>query len=95
MYAMELVEGKEQPERLHQAEGDEHGPTFGLMLRLTRHIWYSSQAVILDSGFCVLNALIQLRKRNVFASAIIKKREEWPAYIKGNEIDEHMKVKGV
>ena len=29
--------------------------------------------VILDSGFCVLNAIVELCKKGVFASALIKK----------------------
>ena len=51
--------------------------------------------VILDSGFCVLRAIIELKKRGVFASALIKKRRFWPKYIDGDAIDLHFKDKDI
>ena len=45
--------------------------------------------VILDSGFCVLAAIIALRKQGVFSSALIKKRRYWPRYIPGDAMAEH------
>lgn len=48
---------------------------------------------MLDSGFCVLRGLIELKKRGVYASEVIKKRRYWPKYIKGDVIDVHMKDK--
>ena len=50
---------------------------------------------MLDSGFCVLQGLIELRKRGVFGHAVIKKRRYWPKYIKGDEIDEEFANKDV
>ena len=47
--------------------------------------------VILDSGFCVLKAIIELRKIGIFASAVIKKRKYWPKLIPGDKIKEHFK----
>jgi hypothetical protein len=55
----------------------------------------SGKVVILDSGFCVLQALVELRKVGVFASAVVKKRRYWPKYIKGEDIIAHMKDKEV
>ena len=51
--------------------------------------------MILDSGFCVLKGLIQLRKMGVFASALIKKRRYWPKYVMGENIDAHFEGKEV
>ena len=34
----------------------------------------------------MLKALIELRKRGVFAAAVIKKRRYWPKHIKGDDI---------
>ena len=51
--------------------------------------------VILDSGFCVLRAIIELKKRRVFASALIKKRKYWPKYIHGDSIDAHFNDKQI
>jgi hypothetical protein len=45
--------------------------------------WY----VILDSGFCVLKALIQLNKVGMFACAVIKKRRYWPVFFPGEAIN--------
>ena len=38
----------------------------------------------------MLKGLIELRKRGVFASALIKKRWYWPRYVDGNVINAHM-----
>jgi hypothetical protein len=55
-------------------EHGEHGSTTcGLLLRLTHSIWFTGKVVILNSGFCVLRAIIELVKKGVFASALIKK----------------------
>ena len=43
--------------------------------------------VVLDSGFCVLRTLVELRKREAFTPALIKKRKYWPKYIKGDEVN--------
>ena len=51
--------------------------------------------VILDSGFCVLKALIELKKIGVFASALIKKRRYWPKFVPGDTIDKHFEDKEV
>ncbi len=39
--------------------------------------------VVLDSGFCVLKALVELKKVGLFACAVIKRRRYWPAYVPG------------
>ena len=41
---------------------------------------------MLDSGFCVLDALVQLKQCGIFAHALIKKRCYWPKYIPGDSI---------
>ena len=46
--------------------------------------------VILDSGFCVLLALIALKKIEGLSAALIKKRRYWPRYVKGEEIKAHL-----
>ena len=74
MYAVKLVEGKDRPRELSQMKFNEKGMTEGLLQRLTRQLWHTSKAVILDSRFCVLQGLVKLRKKGVFAAALIKKR---------------------
>ena len=52
--------------------------TVGLMLRITRALWSSGKAVIMDSGFYVLRGLLDMRKRGVYGNVLIKKRCYWP-----------------
>ena len=73
MWGIDLVEGKDRPNELGKKEGDEKGPTIGLLLRMLAPIFNLGFMVILDSGFCVLKAIIELHKKGVFASALIKK----------------------
>eukprot|EP00559_Dactyliosolen_fragilissimus_P003377 CAMPEP_0184856392 /NCGR_PEP_ID=MMETSP0580-20130426/1583_1 /TAXON_ID=1118495 /ORGANISM="Dactyliosolen fragilissimus" /LENGTH=75 /DNA_ID=CAMNT_0027351401 /DNA_START=14 /DNA_END=238 /DNA_ORIENTATION=- len=75
---MEIVEGKD---RLKDKPIDPNdrlvGKTRALLLRLCKSLYTSGKVVILDSGFCVLKAIIVLRQKGVFASALIKKRKYW------------------
>ena len=49
----------------------------------------------MDGGFCVTKGLVELWKKRVFGSAIIKKRRYCPADIKGDAIDAHFDLKEV
>ena len=53
---------------------NKNGSTTALLLRLCESAFHIGMFVILDSGFCVLRAIIELKKRGVFASALIKKK---------------------
>ena len=75
MYWIELVEGKDRPPELGLPEYSSLGKTAGLMLRMCQSIYHSGKLVILDSGFCVLKGIIELKKVGVFASALIKKHQ--------------------
>lgn len=88
MYAIEMVEGKDEPKEL-KIQYQQHGKTSGLLLRLTRSIWGRGKVVILDSGFCVLRGIVELLKKGVYSSALIKKRRYWPKYVDGAAIDTH------
>ena len=72
MYGLEIVEGKDAPKE-RKKEFDEKGKTVTLLLRLCKPIFATGKVVILDSGFCVLAAIISLKQFGVFASAMIKK----------------------
>jgi Transposase IS4 len=74
MYAIELVEGKDAPPERPRDPTDRFGKNCGSLLRLCVRLFGTGSVVILDSGFCVLEALLELRRRGVFASAVIKKR---------------------
>jgi hypothetical protein len=46
--------------------------------------------VIIDSGFCVLKAIIELKRHGIYTCALIKKRRFWPSGIPMTSIDDHM-----
>ncbi len=72
MFSMEMVEGKDHPPQLSE-KWSELGKTTGLLLWMLSSYFATGRYVILDSGFCVLQALIELKKVGLFACAVIKK----------------------
>ena len=60
---------------------------FGLMLRLMRALRSTGKAVIRDSGFCILKALLKTRKRGVYGSVLKKKRRYWTWGVHGDAIN--------
>ena len=98
MWSVKLVEGKDRPKEKPKEKFSniaKNGTTTSLLLRLSESIFHIGMVVILDSGFCVLRAIIELKKRGVYASALIKKRRFWPKHIKGEEINSHFDDKEV
>ena len=55
-------------------------------MRLTEPVWGTGKNVVLDSGFCVLQGLIELKKKGVYAHALIKKRQYWPKHVPGDNV---------
>ncbi len=68
LFFMEMVEGKVMPAHLPQEHSD-LGSTIGLMVRFTNSLQGTGKVVVLDSGFCVLKGVIELKKRS-FCSRI-------------------------
>ena len=95
LYQIELVEGKDTPKRAPRNKFNDMGKTVGLLLCLTKPIWGSSRVVVLDSGFCVLKVIVALRKKGVFATALVKKPRYWPKYVKGEAIKEYFSTKDI
>jgi hypothetical protein len=63
LYNLALVEGKDKSkEGRGLKEFDGLSKTVGLLLRLTRTIWGMGKVVVLDSGFCVLQGIVKLKK---------------------------------
>ena len=89
IYRVELVEGKDAPPERPVPQPNFAGkPTIGLIQRLTKPIWHTGKVVIMDSGFCVLEAIVALfRDKGVYSSAVIKKRRYWPKGIDGAAMD--------
>ena len=95
LYHLELVEGKHRPKELESPKFSEFGKTVGLVLRCCSSLFSTGKTVIMDSGFCVLDALTRLRSYGVFALIMIKKKGSWPRGIDGESIKEHMSTKTV
>ena len=51
--------------------------------------------IVLVSGFCELQALVELKKCGVYVHALIKIRRYWPKYVPGKAIKEHFRDKEV
>lgn len=95
MYSIELVEGNDRPKEIPPPKYHEKGITSGLLLRLTESIAHSGRVVIMDSGFCVIDAILNLASVGIFSSAVIKKRRYWPKYIDGEAVDQYFVGKTV
>ena len=94
LWEMELVEGKDSPLEIIPKFNNQ-GKTIGLLLHVLEPIFGKGMVVILDSGFCVLKGIVELKKRGIYASALIKKRKYWSKYIKGDVIRQHFDDKAV
>eukprot|EP00594_Rhizosolenia_setigera_P000610 CAMPEP_0178944722 /NCGR_PEP_ID=MMETSP0789-20121207/3318_1 /TAXON_ID=3005 /ORGANISM="Rhizosolenia setigera, Strain CCMP 1694" /LENGTH=700 /DNA_ID=CAMNT_0020624495 /DNA_START=47 /DNA_END=2146 /DNA_ORIENTATION=- len=92
IFVVLLVEGKDRPVELDVGNSySAMGKTVALLLTMCESIFQSGRVVVLDSGFCVLQGIVELYKKGVFAAAYIKKRRFWPKYVKGDDIDKFMK----
>lgn len=67
MFKIEMVEGNDRPPELSKDPPNKR--TIGLLLRLCEDLYNRGKVVILDSGFCVLEGIIELQKRGVYAGA--------------------------
>ena len=95
LFQLDLVEGKDRPNELPSLDKNGLGPTTNLLLRMCSSIFASGRVVVLDSGFCVMQGIVELAKRGVYAGAIIKKRRYWPKYVPGFAIIEYLREKTV
>jgi hypothetical protein len=88
IYWVEIVEGKDRPSQLGPNKYSEKGKTVGLLLRAEEGAGFmsSGKALVLDSGFGVLKAIIELHKAGGYAVACFKKKRYWPWGINGEEL---------
>ena len=78
-----MVEGKDHPPQVAE-RWSKLGKTTGLLLQMLTTYFSTGRYVVLDSGFCILKSLVELKKVGIFACAVIKKRRYWPAYVPGD-----------
>ena len=70
----DLLEGKDHPRQLGEKMHHKKGKTIGILLHLTDPVWRTGKFVVLDSGFCVLQDLVEMKKKGVYTHALIKKQ---------------------
>ena len=63
------------------------------MLRMCRPIFGSGKAVVLDSGFFFPEGITELEAKCVYASALIKKWNNWPKGFTDDLVDTHFEGK--
>ena len=71
IWALDLRGGKDRQQNLGKKEFDKIDKTTGILLQLTKPFWSTGKVFVLDSGFCVLQAIVELKKRGLFAAALI------------------------
>jgi hypothetical protein len=85
MFSMEMVEGKDHPPQAAE-RWNKLGKMSGLFLRMLASYFSTGWYIVLDSGFCILKALVKL-KFGIFACAMIKKHRYWLAFVPGEAIN--------
>ena len=89
------MEGKDVPHQAPPKAYDVFSKTIGLLMRLTHSMWHTGCVVLLDSRFCVLQGIVELCKKGVFAAAQIKKQYYWPKHIPGDAVVLHFATNDV
>lgn len=90
IFRVELSEGKDRPAGSAPQDESAFGKMGGLILRMTESLRDTLRVVIMDSAFCQLKTIIEMRKRGIFATSVIKQKHYWPKYIKGDLIDKEL-----
>ena len=89
IWQVDFLEGKDHPQHMDKKEYDELGATVGMLLCLMKPIHCCGKVFVLDSGFCVLKALVELKKKGVLAHVLIKKCCYWPRHVPRDDIIAH------
>ena len=67
-----IVKGKDRPSQLIPKMHLDIRISFGIMLRMCKHIFYTGKSIVMNSGFCVTNGIVTLAVKGV---AIITSKE--------------------
>ena len=59
------------------------------MLCMCEPVFYTEKYVVVDSGFCVENGIIELAAKGVYAVALVKKLRYWPQIVPVDLFDRH------
>ena len=87
-----LVEGKDHPCQDGPLKFEDlGGNNVGLLLFMMKIHFTTCRYASIDSGFCVLKGLIQLRKKSIFAYASIKNIRYWPSMVLGKYMEDNFR----
>ncbi len=99
LFKLVLQEGKDRPTHFPPQKFQHLFPDGGvvgaLMMQLAEPLFGSGSIVIHDAGFACIPGLIQLKKRGVFSSCLIKKKAHWPKFTNGAANTAHMANKTI
>ena len=82
-----IAKGKEPPKELGQKNYSEFGQTVRMMLQMCKTLYGTGKSVLMGSGFCVSRGIVELARKGVYRSLLIKKKKYWPKGVPGAAID--------
>ena len=59
------------------------GRTVGLIIWMCEPLFYTGKDVVTEIGFCVVNGIVALAAKGLYAGALIKKRQYWLKVFQG------------
>ena len=74
MFVIDPVKGRDRPKETPSLDLQKNGPTVSLLLRIYQSLYRKGTIIILDSGFCMLEGIIELMKKEMHAGTCIKKQ---------------------
>ena len=69
--------------------------TIGLLFCMCESLFSTVKYVVMESGFCVANCIVELAAKRLYVGDIIKKRWFWPKSVPGDLIGRHFEEKEV
>ena len=94
---IEMVEGKDRPPSLGPMpyEDTEGSKVAALCKRMTKYVWHTGRAIMLDSGFGTLQVAKSLYRCGLYCTMVIKKKRFWPAGVDGQKLLDALAMKPV
>ena len=71
---LHIVEGKDRLEQLGTELHLDVRRTVGIMIQMCKRLFSTGKSVIMNRGFCVVNGIVALAAKGVYAGALINKR---------------------
>ena len=74
LWQLELIEGNDAPSTIIPKFNNQ-GKMVGLLLQMLEPIFGRGNVVVLNSGFCVLRGIVELKRHGVYAFPLMKKQK--------------------